>query len=135
MGGKTIRQDKMLQVVNPLAELIGQISGSNTGSKSLVEFTGQITGRIARSNLSVKFMGQILDQNHRSNSWIKSIGQIAGSNPPAKRGQTRPAAGEPRSTHGHAYAWPENGQGRAGNGQRKSRALWARLVMDWFSVT
>jgi hypothetical protein len=38
--GRTIAQDKMLHGVNPLAELIGQISGSNAGSKSLVEFAG-----------------------------------------------------------------------------------------------
>ena len=38
--GGTIRQDKMLHEVNPLAELLGQISGSNTGSKSIIEFVG-----------------------------------------------------------------------------------------------
>lgn len=105
MRGETIRQDKILHEPNPLAELIGQISGSNC----LVEIAG-------------------------SNSWIKSIGQIHGSNPPAKRGQTRPAAGKPRRTHGHAYGQAKKGLGWTEKGQRKSRALWARLVMDWFSV-
>ena len=40
VSGETIIQDKMLHGVNPLAELIGQISGSNTGSKSIIEFVG-----------------------------------------------------------------------------------------------
>ena len=55
MSGGTIAQDKMLHGVNPLVELLGQISGSNAAPKSLVELLGQILG----SNLSVKFLGQI----------------------------------------------------------------------------
>ena len=70
--GEKIRQDKMLQAVKPLAELISEISRSNAESKSLVKFTGQITGQICRSNLSVEF----LDQIHRSNCWGKLLGYV-----------------------------------------------------------
>ena len=71
--GEKIRQDKMLQAVKPLAELISEISRSNAESKSLVKLAGQIHGSNYWSNCSVKSAGQIC----RSNSWFKSIGQIA----------------------------------------------------------
>ncbi len=55
MIGKTIKQDKMLHDPHPVADLLGQISGSNAGSKLSVEIVGRIHG----SNLSVKLLGQI----------------------------------------------------------------------------
>ena len=73
MRGGTIAQDKMLHGVNPLVELIGQISRSNAKSKSSVKFIGQNRW----SNLSVKFTGQIAGQIRRSNLSVKFLVQIA----------------------------------------------------------
>lgn len=100
----------MLREPYPVVELLGQISRSNAGSKSLV-----------------KSVGQIVSRNHGSNSWIKSMGQIGWSNV----GNPWPAAGEPRRTHGRAYGWAENGLGWAGKGQRKGPRgeAWARVQL------
>ena len=102
MRGRTIIQVKMLHDPYPVADLLGQISRSNAGSKSLV-----------------KFMGQIASRNHGSNSWIKLVGQICWSN----AGNPRPAAGEPRRMHGRAYGQAENGQGLTAKRQRKGHAV------------
>lgn len=121
MRGKTITQDKMLHDAHPLVDLLGQISGSNAGSNSLVK----IVGRICWSNSLVKLLVEFVGQIGRSNSWIKFLGQICRSN----AANPWPAAGQPRRTHGHACGQAENGLGRAGKGQRKSRALRARPVV------
>lgn len=79
-----ITQVKMLHDPHPVADLLGQISRSNAGSKLSVK----IAGRICRSNSRVKsvrqFAGQIASRNHGSNCWVKllveSVRRIAGSN-------------------------------------------------------
>ena len=116
--GRTITQVKMLHDPYPVDQLLGQISGSNCWSNSLVEFVGQIHG----SNLSVKLLVEFTDQIHWSNCWVKFADQILWSN----AGNPRLAADQPRRTHGRARAWPENGQGRTGNGQRKAPRCDAR---------
>jgi hypothetical protein len=75
--GETIKQDKMLHDPHAVADLLGQISRSNAGSKSLVKFMG----RICPSNCWVKLLVEICE----SNSWIKFLGQICRSNPLVKR--------------------------------------------------
>jgi len=139
----------MLHDPYPVADLLGQIAGSNAGSKSWVKIVGQIHG----SNCWVKSVRQIASLIHGSNSLVELLGQIAGSNLWVKLGghvtsgvtsvtcdvtsnaaNPWPAAGQPRRMHGRAYGLAENGQGRTGNGQRKSRAECARLGLDWFSV-
>ena len=114
MRGETIRQDKMLHGVNPLVELLGQISGSNAGSKSIIEFVG--------SNLMAEFTREIASRN----SWFKFLGRIAGSNcwgkllgyvtpdvtdvtrdvTPNARKQTRPICGPQRANLGQRMATP-----------------------------
>jgi hypothetical protein len=71
--GETIKQVKMLHGPYPVADLLGQISGSNAGSKLSVE----ILGRIYWSNSSVKLPVEIMDQIPGSNLLVKSAGQIA----------------------------------------------------------
>jgi len=96
----------MLHDSYPVAELLGQISGSNAGSNSLVKIVGQIHGsnlsvkllvesvrRIAGSNLSVKF----LDQIPRSNLLVKSAGQ------------TQPIHGPTRASLGARMGAPTDG--------------------------
>ena len=62
--GGTIAQDKMLHGVNPLVELLGQISGSNCWVK--------IDNRICWVEFVIEFKsaGRIAG----SNSWVKSVG-------------------------------------------------------------
>jgi len=57
--GKTIRQVKMFHDHHPVADLLGQISGSNAGSKLSVKIVGRIAGSNCWSNLSVELLGQI----------------------------------------------------------------------------
>ena len=113
----------MLREPYPVVDLLGQISGSNAGSKLLVEFVGQIAGRIHGSNSLV----ELLDQIGRSNSWIKFLGQICWSN----AANPWPAAGEPRRMHGRAYGQPENGLGRARKRQRKTPRVAAWGLVGW----
>ena len=101
----------------------------------MIEFKS--AGRIAGSNSRVKLRVKSASRN----SWFKFLGRIAGENcwgklPCNAKRYTRnarrytertqanaanpwPSPCQPRSTHGRAYAWPENGQGRAGKRQRK----------------
>jgi hypothetical protein len=130
--GKTIRQDKMLHGHHPLADLLGQISRSNDGSKLSVEFVGRIcrsncwsnsrikfTGRIAGSNPSVKF----LDQIPRSNLLVKSAGQ------------TQAILGPTLASLGARMAMPSNGPktGKDGweTGKEKGHALRAWPWLAW----
>ena len=77
-------QDKMLHDPHPLGALVGQISGSNAGSKSLVKFMGQINGSNYWSNLPVKFLVQI----PRSNCWVKLLGYVTPNVTPVTRDVT-----------------------------------------------
>jgi len=79
------------------------------------------------SNLSVKLLGQIASRNHGSNSWVKLTDQILWSN----AANPWPAAGQPRRTHGHAHGQPENAQGWAGKGQRKTPRCDAWGLVGW----
>jgi hypothetical protein len=67
----------MLHDPYPVVDLLGQISGSNCWSNSLVKLPVEFT-----------------DQIHWSNCWIKSVGQIPGSNSSIKfAGQTQAILG------------------------------------------
>jgi len=122
----------MLHGPYPVVDLLGQISGSNAGSKLSVKIVGQIHG----SNPSVKLLVEFTDQIHWSNCWVKLLvkimgqipgsnwsvkflGQICRSNTLVKRSQSLARRWRARSMHGCTYGQPENGLGWAGNRQRK----------------
>jgi len=144
----------MLHDSHPVADLMGQISRSNAGSKSLVKIMGRICRSNCWSNLSVELLGQIAGRIHGSNSLVKLLGQIAGSNLLVKllghvtsgvtsvtshvtqthasnAANPRPAAGQPRRMHGRAYGQPENGLGWAVKGQRKTPRCDAWGLVNW----
>jgi hypothetical protein len=119
----------MLHDPYPVADLLGQISRSNAGSKSLVKIVGQncrsnsrikFTGRIAGSNPSVKF----LDQIPRSNLLVKSAGQ------------TQAILGPPLASLGARMAMPSNGpktgKDERERGKEKGHALRA---WPWWLLT
>ena len=125
MRGRTIIQVKMLHDHNPVADLLGQISRSNAGSKLSLKIMGRICWSNCWSNSRIKFTGRIA----RSNPEIKFLDQIPRSNCWSNAGNPWPDAGQPRRTHGHAYGRAENGQGREGKRQRKGHALRAWPVV------
>ena len=112
---RTIKQDKTLHGSHPLAELLGQISGSNAGSNSLVE----IAGRICWSNRSVKF----LDQIPGSNLLVKFAGQMQ-----PILGPTLVSLGE---CMGAPTDSPKTGKDGRETGKEKPHAVKRGACLDW----
>jgi hypothetical protein len=115
-----ITQVKMLHGPYPVADLLGQISRSNDGSKLSVKFTGQIHPSNRWSNSLVKLLVEFTDQICRSNSWIKFLGQIASRVTPSVTGvtpdvtsnardQTQAILGPPLASLGQRMGAPTDG--------------------------
>ena len=125
MRGKTITQVKMLHDSHPVADLLGQISWSNAGSKSLVKFVGQNRW----SNLSVEFVGRI----HGSNLPVKllvvtcDVTDVTPDVTSNARNQTQPIFDPPLASLGARMDAPTDGpktaQDRPQMGKEKGHAV------------
>jgi len=135
--GETIKQDKMLHDPHTVVDLLGQISRSNAGSKSLVKIMGRICRSNCWSNLSVELLGQIAGSNllvkllGHVTSGVTSVTSHVTQTHASNAANPQPAAGQPRRMHGRAYGQPENGLGWAVKGQRKTPRCDAWGLVNW----
>jgi len=104
--GETIKQVKMFHDHYPVVDLLGQISGSNAGSKLSVKIVGRICRSNCWPNLRIKFIGRIAGSNRS----IKFLDQIPRSNLLVKSaGQTQPIHGPPLASLGARMDAPADG--------------------------
>jgi hypothetical protein len=95
----------MLHDHHPLADLLGQISRSNAGSKLSVEILGRICRSNCWSNLSVELLGQIPG----SNLPVKLLRRVTPDVTSNAANQTRPILRPPLASLGARMGAPTDG--------------------------